>query len=60
VHYGRAEQIRQARGVVLDAAYSAHPERFVRKPPEPPKLPDASWINPPEPRAEEEQANSTQ
>ena len=60
VHYGRAEQIRQARGVVLDAAYSAHPERFVRKPPEPPKLPGASWINPPEPRAEEDQANSTQ
>jgi hypothetical protein len=25
--------------VVLDAAYSARPERFVRKPPQPPALP---------------------
>jgi putative transposase len=33
VHYGRAETIRAQRGVVLDAAYAAHPERFVRKPP---------------------------
>jgi len=24
---------------VLDAAYAAHPERFVRKPPTPPPLP---------------------
>jgi hypothetical protein len=32
---------------VLTAAYLAHPERFVRKPPEPPQLPAASWINPP-------------
>jgi hypothetical protein len=28
------------------AAYLAHPERFVRKPPELPKLPASSWINP--------------
>jgi putative transposase len=33
---------------VLTAAYHAHPERFVRKPPAPPKLPGTSWINPPE------------
>ena len=36
VHYGYAEQIREARGRTLLAAYAAHPERFVRKPPEPP------------------------
>jgi putative transposase len=48
VHYGTAAAIRQQRGVVLTAAYHAHPERFVRKPPEPPKLPTTSWINPPE------------
>lgn len=47
VHYGRAEAIRQQRAVVLDAAYAAHPERFVRKPPEPPKLPTTVWINEP-------------
>jgi len=27
---------------------AAHPERFVRKPPAPPAIPDGSWINPPE------------
>jgi putative transposase len=49
VHYGRAEVVRAARADVLTAAYTAHPERFVRKPPEPPALPVAAWINrPPE------------
>jgi putative transposase len=48
VHYGRAHAIREARGHVLDAAYQARPERFVRKPPEPPKLPGTVWINKPE------------
>jgi putative transposase len=33
---------------VLDAAHAQHPERFVRKPPEPPALPGAVWINEPE------------
>lgn len=47
VHYGRAEPIRRQRAGVLDAAYAIHPERFVRKPPEPPALPTAVWINEP-------------
>lgn len=47
VHYGRAEEVRRRRGTVLDCAFQAHPERFVRKPPEPPKLPTISAINPP-------------
>ena len=38
----------EKRAGVLDGAYAAHPERFVRKPPRPPKLPTASWINPPD------------
>jgi putative transposase len=46
VHYGRADEIRRHRATVLNAAYSAHPERFVRKPPEPPALPAVSTINP--------------
>ena len=37
-----------ARAAVLQAAYAAKPERFVRRPPTPPKLPTAAWINPPE------------
>jgi hypothetical protein len=48
VHHGRAEQVRAERAVVLDTAYAAHPERFVRKPPAPPKLPTIAWINQPE------------
>jgi putative transposase len=47
VHAGRAEQITIARADVLDGAYAAHPERFVRQPPEPPRLPGAVWINKP-------------
>ena len=35
------------RQTVLSDAYAAHPERFVRKPPTPPALPSAAWINPP-------------
>jgi len=47
VHYGLAEAIRDKRAAVLTSAYAAHPERFLRKPPEPPQLPTGSWINPP-------------
>jgi hypothetical protein len=31
VHYGTAEQTREKRAGVLEGAYAAHPERFVRK-----------------------------
>lgn len=48
VHYGRAEEVIRARHEVLLAAYEAHPERFMRKPPKPPRLPEAVWINPAE------------
>ena len=47
VHYGHAPAVRAARARVLDAAYVTHPERFVNQPPQPPKLPTQSWINPP-------------
>jgi len=47
VHAGRASEVRAARAVTLDAAYTAHPERFVRRPPTPPELPVAVWINRP-------------
>jgi len=49
VHDGHAEAVRAQRGAILAAAYAAHPERFVRQPPQPPALPVAVWINPPEP-----------
>ena len=47
VHYGLADTRRAARAAVLAAAYAATPERFVRRPPTPPALPTAAWINPP-------------
>jgi putative transposase len=47
VHHGLAPQITAARQVTLLAAYARHPGRFVRKPPRPPVLPEAAWINPP-------------
>lgn len=47
VHYGRAALLRQRRAAVLNGAYAAHPERFVRKSPTPPALPKAAWINEP-------------
>jgi putative transposase len=48
VCYGRAAALEAERAQVLTIAYLAHPERFVRKPPPPPKLPGTSWINPPQ------------
>jgi putative transposase len=47
VHYGRAPALHAERQRVLDAAYAATPERFVRRPPTPPELPTAAWINKP-------------
>jgi hypothetical protein len=45
VHHGHAQQPHAARSIVLDTAYAAHPERFVRKPPVPPELPTGAWLN---------------
>src|SRR5258707_1223712 len=53
VHYGRAAAVRAGRAQVLTAAYLAHPERFVLKPPTPPGIPAGSWINPPDHQQEE-------
>jgi putative transposase len=48
VHHGRAEGLHAHRARVLDAAYAATPERFVRQAPKPPALPVAAWINKPD------------
>jgi putative transposase len=56
VHHCQGEAITEARAEVLSAAYHAHPERFVRRPPTPLKLPDAVWINPPMPAVEAKQS----
>jgi putative transposase len=49
VHFGDAPVVLARRQVVLDAAYAAHPERFVRHAPVPLPLPSAVWINKPRP-----------
>jgi len=56
VHYGRASDLLAERQRVLTAAYLAHPERFVGRPPTPPALPPAVWINPPKTEPEEVRA----
>jgi len=58
VHYGRAEAVHRHRADVLAAAYTAHPERFVRHRPVPPALPQTAWINPPV-QAEEDSARDS-
>jgi putative transposase len=47
VHYGRANTVHADRARVLDAAHQANPDRFVRRPPTPPPVPAAAWINKP-------------
>ena len=46
-HHGQAQQLYDQRAVVLAEAYARNPQRFVRKPPVPPELPAAAWINKP-------------
>jgi putative transposase len=47
VHYGRAPEVLAQRQQIMDAAWSAHPERFVQGIPKIHPLPEAVWINPP-------------
>jgi putative transposase len=48
VHHGHAQTAYDARAGVLTAAYAATPERFINKPPVPPAVPTAAWINKPD------------
>ena len=49
VHHGRTEEVLAVRQAALDAAFAAHPERFVHRPPRTTRPPEAVWINPPTP-----------
>lgn len=57
VHHGHAEAVHEIRADVLAAAYTRHPERFVRKHPEPVPLPEAAWINKPDQAEEQDSKN---
>lgn len=47
VHCRHAQALHAERAHVLAAACARTPERFVRRPPTPPELPSAAWINKP-------------
>ena len=47
VHHHRTRSVLDQRGRTLQAAWTRHPERFVRGVPKPDPLPEAVWINPP-------------
>ena len=47
VHHNRTQSVLEQRGRTLQAAWTRHPERFVRGIPQPDPLPQAVWINPP-------------
>ena len=47
VHHNRTQSVLKQRGRTLQAAWTRHPERFVRGIPQPHPLPQAVWINPP-------------
>ena len=45
VHHNRTQSVLEQRGRTLQAAWTRHPERFVRGIPQPHPLPQAVWIN---------------
>jgi putative transposase len=47
VHTGQTVALNQQRQAVMQLAYAAHPDRFVKGAPVLPPLPTAVWINPP-------------
>lgn len=53
VHYGVDKEVIEARNEVLAAAYVAHPERFVNKPPRAAEPAREVWINRPAPKTVE-------
>lgn len=54
INFGRAHDYYQIRAHALDEAYIKHPERIVRKPPKPTKVPSEVWISPPKPEMEDQ------
>lgn len=55
VHYGQAQEVLAARQKVLLKAYEEHPKRFPRGVPRVAALPEAVWINRPEPGSSSEE-----
>ena len=58
VHYGHHQAVQNQRQRILDNAFAAHPERFVRGRPTVQSLPEAVWINPPQEQGESPEKTS--
>jgi putative transposase len=58
VHFGETQNVLAHRQAVLDIAYHAHPDRFVRRPPKPMPLPSEVWINKPAPSVQKTKDDS--
>jgi len=58
VHFGETQRVLDHRQMVLHAAYLAHPDRFVRRPPRPQPLPSEVWINKPVPTGQKTEEGS--
>jgi putative transposase len=56
VHGGQSAAVLAARQKVLNRAFRTTPERFVRKPPQSPRLLDKVWINPPDPGSQSDES----
>ena len=54
----RTEKNWNSQTVFVDAAYQAHPDRFVRRPPRPQPLPSEVWINKPAPTGQKTKEGS--
>ncbi len=59
VHDGTWKYVRDARQIVLDAAYAIHPDRFHHGPPRAPELPSRVWINQPPAKIETQEDQPT-
>ena len=49
VHHGDAPRIAAERTITLNATFDRHPHRFKGRAPQPPRVPDKVYINPPSP-----------
>jgi putative transposase len=58
VHFGETQAVLAGRQEVLDAAYQAHPDRFVRHKPKPLPVPSEVWINKPVPTGQKTKKES--
>jgi putative transposase len=58
VHYGHAKTLLRQRADTLNTAFHSNPIRFKCVVPQPPRLPDAAWINPPKKEKSSHENNS--